>query len=238
MGKRYYTAQQLLLLSYRFCVDDPYDDDQDMVNISRIFHSVLVGSIHSHHDYHTMETSQDYSVITTDITEDHQVFKKELENNGNETDMMNETNMIDETALLDETDMVDGTHSNSTNYRLDKEAESTENKYSETKEVLQPKRRKYEDNNKMQDDNTLDDGKLLDSKTTSKLSTHKQVVHKGEGIKYPCSYCDFQATTKGNLKRHTQSVHEGIKYPCPHCDYQATTKENLKKHIRSQHKSE
>ena len=84
MGKRYYTALQLLLLSYRFCVDDPYDDDQDMVNISRIFHSVLVGSIHSHYDYHTMETSQDYSVITTDITEDHQVFKKELENKSDE----------------------------------------------------------------------------------------------------------------------------------------------------------
>ena len=94
MGKRYYTALQLLLLSYRFCVDDPYDDDQDMVNISRIFHSVLVGSIHSHHDYHTMETSQDYSVITTDITEDHQVFKQELTNNVEEADMIDE--QIDE----------------------------------------------------------------------------------------------------------------------------------------------
>ena len=97
MGKRYYTALQLLLLSYRFCVDDPYDDDQDMVNISRIFHSVLVGSIHSHHDYHTMETSQDYSVITTDITEDHQVFKQELTNNVDETDMIDETDKINET---------------------------------------------------------------------------------------------------------------------------------------------
>ena len=114
MGKRYYTALQLLLLSYRFCVDDPYDDDQDMVTISRIFHSVLVGSIHSHHDYHTMETSQDYSVITTDITEDHQVFKQELTNNVDETDMIDE--QIDETdktaVILYETDKIDATHSN------------------------------------------------------------------------------------------------------------------------------
>ena len=50
-----------MLLFYRFCVDDPYDDDQDMVNISRIFHSVLVGSIHSHHDYHTTQLSQQIS---------------------------------------------------------------------------------------------------------------------------------------------------------------------------------
>ena len=89
-----------MILSYRFCVDDPYDDNQDRVNISRIFHSVLVGSI----DYHTMETSQDYSVITTEITEDYQVFKQELTNNGEETTMIGETD------------------SNSTN-KLDKERE-------------------------------------------------------------------------------------------------------------------
>ena len=143
MGKRYYTALQLLLLSYRFCVDDPYDDDQDMVNISRIFHSVLVGSIHSHHDYHTMETSQDYSVITTDITEDYQVFKQEITNNGDETDMIEDTNMIDEAALVYKTAMIDYTHSNSKTDKLDKEAETTESKHTETEDI-------------MQDDNILD----------------------------------------------------------------------------------
>ena len=76
-----------MILSYRFCVDDPYGDDQDRVNISRIFHSVMVGSI----DYHTMETSQDYSDITTEITEDYKVFKQELTNNGEETAMIQET---------------------------------------------------------------------------------------------------------------------------------------------------
>ena len=70
--------------SYRFCVEDPFDDDQDRVNISRIFHSVL----QNHNDYHTMETSRDYSVITTEITEDYQVFKQELTNNGEETTMI------------------------------------------------------------------------------------------------------------------------------------------------------
>ena len=126
MGKRYYAALQLLLLSYRFCVDDPYDDDQDMVNISRIFHSVLVGSIHSHHDYHTMETSQDYSVITTDITEDHQVFKQEITNNGDETDMIEETDMTDEIAVINKTMLIDYISSNSKNNKLDKKEETTE----------------------------------------------------------------------------------------------------------------
>ena len=70
-----------MILSYRFCVDDPYDDDQDRVNISRIFHSVLVESI----DYHSVETSQDYSDITAEITENYQVFKQELTHNGEET---------------------------------------------------------------------------------------------------------------------------------------------------------
>ena len=148
MGKRYYTALQLLLLSYRFCVDDPYDDDQDMVNISRIFHSVLVGSIHSHHDYHTMETSQDYSVITTDITEDQQVFKQELENNVDDTDKREETDIIDETAVIDETAMVDETHSNYKTNKLDGRAESIVSKHTETdtEDIMPSKGRKMQNN--------------------------------------------------------------------------------------------
>ena len=54
---------------------------------------------------HAMETSQDYSDITTEITEDYQVFKQELTNNG------------EEITIIDETD------SNSTN-KLDKEKEA------------------------------------------------------------------------------------------------------------------
>ena len=177
-----------MLLSYRFCVDDPYDDDQDMVNISRIFHSVLVGSIHSHHDYHTMETSQDYSVIITDITEDYQVFKQEITNNGDETDMIEDTNMIDEAALVYKTAMIDYTHSNSKTDKLDTEAETTEIKHTETEDI-------------MQDDNILDHGKYLldsyNSKTTSNLKTHIQCVHKD--IQSPCPDFDYQLTSNENL---------------------------------------
>ena len=54
-------------------------------------------------------------------------------------------------------------------------------------------------------------------------------------FKYSCNQCDHQATVKGDLKRHIQSVHEKIKYSCNHCDQQFTAKGSLKKHIQSVH---
>jgi len=197
-----------------FCVDDPYDDDQDRVNISRIFHSVLVGSI----DYHTMETSQDYSVITTDITEDYQVFKQELTNNG------------DETTIIDEID------SNSENDKPDKEIEVFERKCTEMEDILQPQKNNYEKGANVDDNIFLDDATILfdtsNSKTTTELKTQKQVDTKQI---HACPHCDYQATQKGTLKRHIQSVHDGIKYPCLHCDYQATQEGSLKRHIQNVH---
>ena len=85
----------------------------------------MVGSI----DYHTMETSQDYSVITTDITEDYQVFKQELTNNGDETTMIGETD---------------------SNYKIDKlyrGTEASESKYAKMEDILQHKKGNYEEDN-------------------------------------------------------------------------------------------
>ena len=58
-----------------------------------------------------------------------------------------------------------------------------------------------------------------------------QSIH--DGVKHSCEYCDYKATTKGNLQAHVQSVHEEIKYSCESCDYKETTKSNLKKHVKS-----
>ena len=60
-----------------------------------------------------------------------------------------------------------------------------------------------------------------------------QSIH--DGVIHSCEYCDYKATTKGNLCAHMQSVHEGIKYTCECCDYKATTKYNLLKHVKSVH---
>ena len=74
-----------------------------------------------------------------------------------------------------------------------------------------------------------------DYRATQQGDLQKHIQSKHEGIKYPCNQCDYQATTQSNLQIHIQSIHEGIMYPCSHCDYQATTRGNLQKHIRSSH---
>ena len=64
----------------------------------------------------------------------------------------------------------------------------------------------------------------------------RHVRNKHEGVKYPCSQCDYKATKQYHLKIHIKSVHEGVKYPCSLCDYKATTQSNLKRHTDSKHK--
>ena len=45
-----------------------------------------------------------------------------------------------------------------------------------------------------------------------------------EGKKYPCDWCDYQATAK-----HKESIHEGKKYPCDSCDHVTIQKESKHK---------
>ena len=78
---------------------------------------------------------------------------------------------------------------------------------------------------------TESSGVVFSQKATVQL--HNRSKH--EGIKYPCSHCDYEATTKGNLQVHIQSIHEGIKYPCDQCSYQATSKGSLQIHSKSKH---
>ena len=47
------------------------------------------------------------------------------------------------------------------------------------------------------------------------LAQHKRTVH--EGVKYPCSRCGNQFTSKVNLTQHIRTVHEVVKYPCGQC---------------------
>ena len=66
------------------------------------------------------------------------------------------------------------------------------------------------------------------------LKKHQESVHKG--IRYQCSDCPYQATKKSILKTHKQSKHMGVKFPCSLCDFQCTQKDNLTTHIKSIHK--
>jgi hypothetical protein len=46
-----------------------------------------------------------------------------------------------------------------------------------------------------------------------------------EGVRYPCSECNYAATTAWDLKKHVENKHIiGVKYPCTKCP----TDKNLK----------
>ena len=46
------------------------------------------------------------------------------------------------------------------------------------------------------------------------LIQHKENVH--ERKRFPCSICDYTASSKGTLKRHIETFHYGIQYLCDH----------------------
>ena len=57
---------------------------------------------------------------------------------------------------------------------------------------------------------------------------HKENKH--EGVRYPCSECEYVATQAGNLRLHKENKHEGVWYPCSECEYVATQAGHLKSH--------
>jgi len=67
-----------------------------------------------------------------------------------------------------------------------------------------------------------------------------------EGVRYPCSKCEFAATTAGvlkthveskhgDLKIHVESKHKRLRYSCPECEYLGTTARYLKRHVENKH---
>ena len=63
------------------------------------------------------------------------------------------------------------------------------------------------------------------------LKEHKESMH--DCIRYPCTECDYAATTAGDLKTHKEGKHKGIRYSCTECNYTRTTAGNLKIHKES-----
>ena len=62
------------------------------------------------------------------------------------------------------------------------------------------------------------------------MKEHIKSVH--EKKEYPCTLCDYQATTQSSLTSHKKSV-QGFKYPCTICGHKASTNSNLNKHIKN-----
>ena len=74
--------------------------------------------------------------------------------------------------------------------------------------------------------------------TTSKgnLKEHTKYVH--GGVKYFCNQCDYQSMDRETLNEHEKSIHKGTKYGCDQCDFHFTDKNNLAIHNKSVHEGE
>ena len=68
------------------------------------------------------------------------------------------------------------------------------------------------------------------------LRYHIKKVH--EGQRFPCTQCDYVSAQKGDLQIHIRSVHEGLRFPCPYCEHKATQHNNLQRHIKSVHEGQ
>ena len=58
---------------------------------------------------------------------------------------------------------------------------------------------------------------------------------KHEGTKYYCDECDYNATTKNNVRIHRESKHLGKIYYCTECSYSSNCEESVNKHRRAKH---
>ena len=65
---------------------------------------------------------------------------------------------------------------------------------------------------------------------TVQYTTHEYEI----SMKYRCTECDYQATTKSSLDTH-QSIHNGNKYQFRACEHQSNTKSNFNRHHQSIH---
>jgi len=81
---------------------------------------------------------------------------------------------------------------------------------------------------------------LCDYKATTRANLERHSFYKHGNLcrNYPCEICEYKATTKGNLMRHIVYAHDGGKYTCDQCDYTATQKRFLKQHVKSVHKED
>ena len=52
-------------------------------------------------------------------------------------------------------------------------------------------------------------------RTLGILRNYEEKNH--EGVNYPCNRCDYKATSKSNLIRHTQTIHDDKWYPSDKC---------------------
>jgi len=69
------------------------------------------------------------------------------------------------------------------------------------------------------------------SSSKSNMKRHADTVHTSADKGYQCSVCSYQSKTPYALKRHQQSHFGSRLFSCPYCDYTAKSIENLRTHV-------
>ena len=81
-----------------------------------------------------------------------------------------------------------------------------------------------------EDDNESVDENEIASSTASYESTQQMSVPSDSS---KCPQCDVVFAQRQGMLKHVRYKHEGVKYPCSQCDFKATQQSSLKTHIES-----
>ena len=72
----------------------------------------------------------------------------------------------------------------------------------------------------------------------AKIRGKKETMsHSQTNNAHACKSCGKMFAESSSLSRHKKSIHDGVKYPCKYCDYQATIRQNLDRHVAVKHTS-
>ena len=214
----------------------PIDEDMDILKqeIGNPDYDLTSGTPHTVVKHETKEVDlkydEDYSEVTTSITEDRDMFKQELITQIPEREFINcdteyQCNQSDHEVASTKSSMIQPIINKQEFVKFSCSQCDYRAKRQETLKMhIQSLRNgvKYPCNQC--------DYKAI---AQSSLKIHIQSIH--NGVKYQCDQCEFKARRQANLKRHIQSVHDGVKYSCDQCDYKATAQSSLKMHIQSIH---
>ena len=67
------------------------------------------------------------------------------------------------------------------------------------------------------------------------VAAHDVVTQNIADKHFHCQKCEKRFSSQGALYNHNKSSHEGVKYPCTECNYKATQKGHLKQHVAENH---
>ena len=92
-------------------------------------------------------------------------------------------------------------------------------------------------NNKTDLEKTAAAKQIPMAKTRGKREPISQLSHSPTNSAHTCKSCGKMFAESSSLSRHKKSIHDGVKYPCKYCEYQATIKQNLDRHVAVKHTS-